>query len=70
MGGGLGVVGLVCVIRAARFSRLVVMFSCLDESISSSRVGPGSRFARDDSSIVCHLWQWGLFVGREWKRLV
>ncbi len=63
MGGGLGVVGLVCVMRAARLSRPVVMFNCLDESKSCSGVGPGSRFVRDNSSIVCHLLAMGVVRG-------
>ncbi len=54
MGGGLGVVELVCVMRAARLSRLVVMFTLLDDSKSCSGVGPGSRFVSDDASMACH----------------
>ena len=63
MGGGLGVVGLVCVMRAARLSRLVVMSSCLDESKSCSGVGPGGRFVSDDASMVCHLLAMGVVRG-------
>ena len=55
MVGGLGDVGLVCVMRAARLSRLMVMFSCLDESKSCRGVGPCSRFVMDDTRIVRHL---------------
>ena len=55
MGGGLGIVGWVCVMRASRLSRLVVMSSCLEESKSCSGVGPGGRFGSDDASMVCHL---------------
>ena len=63
MGGGLGVVGLDCVIRVARLSRLVAMSSCLDESKSCSGVGPGGRFVSVDSSMVCHLWAMGVDRG-------
>jgi len=63
MGGGLGVVGLVWVMRSARRSRLMVMFNCLDESKSCSGVGPGSRFLRDDASIVYHLLAMGVVRG-------
>ncbi len=55
--------GLFVVRRAARLPRLVVMFSCLDESKSSSGVGPGGRFANVDSSMVCHLWAMGVDRG-------
>ena len=63
MGGGLGVVGLVCVMRAARLSRLVVISSCLDECKSCSGVGPGGRFVRDDASMVYHLLAMGVVRG-------
>ena len=63
MGRGLGIVGLICVMRAARLSRLVVMFSCLDKSKSCSGMGPGSRFVRDDASIICHLLAMGVVRG-------
>ena len=62
MGGGLGIVVCICLIRAARLSRLVVMSSCLDESRSCSGVGPSGRFMRYVTSIVCHLLAIG--VGR------
>ena len=65
MGGGLGVVGLVCVMRAARLSRLVVMSSCLDESTICSGVGPGSRFVSNDASMVYHLLATGV-VRESW----
>ena len=52
MGGGLGIVGCFCVIRAARLSRIVVMPSCLDESRSCSGVVPNGRFMSDVASIV------------------
>ena len=55
--------GLVCVMRAARHSRLVVMSSCLDESRSCSGVGPGGRFVSDDASIVCHRMAIGVVRG-------
>ena len=54
-GGGLGIVGYVCVMRAARLPRLVVMSSCLAESRSCSGVGTCGRFMSDVASIVCHL---------------
>ena len=63
MGGGLGVVRLVCFMRAARLSRLVVMSSCVDESKSYSGVGPGGRCMSDDASIVCHLMAMGVVRG-------
>ncbi len=63
MGGGLGVVELVCVMRAARLSRLVVMFSCMDDSKSCSGVGPGSGFVSDDASMACHLLAAGVVRG-------
>jgi hypothetical protein len=55
MGGGLEVVGCVCVMRADRLSILVAMSSCLDESRSCSVVDPGGRFLSDVASIICHL---------------
>ena len=59
----MGVVGCVCVMRAARLSRLVVMSSCLDESRSCSEVGSGGRFVSDVTSIVCHLLAIGVVRG-------
>ena len=59
----LGIVGCVCVMRAARISRLVVMSSCLDESRSCSGVCPGGRFMSDVASIVCHLLAIGVVLG-------
>ncbi len=59
MGGGLLIVGLFAVRRAALLFKLVLMSSCLDESKSCSGVGPGGRFVSVDSSIVCHLWAMG-----------
>jgi len=55
MGNGLGIVRFVCVIRAARLSRLVVMSKCLDESRSCSGVGPGGRLMSEVESNACHL---------------
>ncbi len=55
--------GLFAVRRAARFSKLVVMSSCLDESKSCSGVGPGGRFISVDCSIVFHLWAMGVDRG-------
>ena len=55
MGGGLGIVGCVCVMRASHFSKQVVMSGCLDESMSCSGVGLDGRFMSDVASIVCHL---------------
>ena len=63
MGGGLIVVGCVCVMRAARRSRLVVMFSCLDESKSYSGVGPGGRSTSVSASMACHLLATGVDRG-------
>ena len=63
MGGGLEVVGCVCVMRASRLSMLVVMSSCLDESRSCSGVGPGGRFMSDVTSIVHHLLAIGVHRG-------
>ncbi len=59
----MGIVGWVCVMRAARLSRLVVMSSCLEESKSCSGVGPGGRFVSDDASMVCHLLAMGVVRG-------
>ncbi len=63
MGGGLGVAGLVCLMRADRLSRLVVMSSFLDESKSCSGVGPGSRLVSDDTNMVCHMLAMGAVRG-------
>jgi len=63
MGGGLGIVGWVCVMKAAHLSRLVVMSSCLEESKICSGVGPGGRFVNDDASMVCHLLAIGVVRG-------
>jgi hypothetical protein len=63
MGGGLSVMGLFAVMRAARLSKLVVMSSCLDESNSCSGVGPGGKFVRVASSMVCHLCAIGVARG-------
>ena len=63
MGGGLEIVGCVCVTRAARLSMLAVMSSCLDESRSCSGVGQGGRFMSDIASVVCHLVAIGVFRG-------
>ena len=63
MGGGLLIVVLFVVTRVALLSKLVVMCSCLDESKSCSGVGPGGRFVRVDSSMVCHLWAMGVDRG-------
>jgi len=63
MGGGLGIVRWVCVMRAARLSRMVVMSSCLEESKSCSGVGPGGRFESDAASMICHLLVMGVVRG-------
>ena len=63
MGGGLKIVGWVCVMRAALLSRLVVMSYCLVESRSCSGVGPGGRFVSDVASIVGHLLAIGVVHG-------
>ena len=63
MGDGMGVVGLVCVMRATRLSRLVVMSSCLDESNSCSGLSPGGKFVSYDASMVCHLLAVGVARG-------
>ena len=55
--------GLFDVRRASRLSKLVVMYSCLDESKSCSGVGPGGRFVIVDSSMVCYLWAMGVYRG-------
>ena len=55
MGGGLGIMGCVCVMRATRLSRLVVISSCLDESRNCIGVGLDGRFMSDVASIVCHM---------------
>ncbi len=68
MGGGLKIVGCVCVMRADCLSMLVVMSSCLDESRSCSGVGPSGRFMSDVAIIVCHLAAIG--VVRGWKSFV
>jgi len=59
----MGIMRCVCVMRATRLSRLVVMSSCLDESRSCSGVGPVGRFMRDVASIVCHLLAIGVVRG-------
>ena len=59
----MGVVGCVCVMRAARLSRLVVMSSCLEESRSCSGVSPGGRLMSDVANIVCHLMAIGVVRG-------
>ena len=63
MGGGLGIVGFVCVMRVARLSRLVALPSCLDESRSHSGVGPSGRLMCDVANIVCHLVAIGVVRG-------
>ena len=63
MGGGLGIVRCVCVMREARLSMLVVMSSCLDESRSCSGVGSGGRFLSDVASIVSNLLAIGVVRG-------
>ena len=60
MGGGLLNGGLFDVRRAALFSKLVVMSSCLDEGKSCSGVGPGGRLVSVDSIMVCYLWAMGV----------
>jgi len=55
MGGGLEIVGCVCVMGAANLSMLMVMSSCLDESKSCSGLDPYGRFMSNVTSIVCHL---------------
>ncbi len=63
MGGGLLIVRLFAMRKAALLSKLVVMSSCLDESKSCSGVGPGGRFVSVDSSMSCHLWAMGVDRG-------
>ena len=65
MGGGLEIVGCVCVMRAARLSRLVVMYSFLDESRSYSGVGPSGKFMSDVANIVYHVVASGVVRGSE-----
>ncbi len=63
MGGGLKIVGCICVVRAARLSRLVVMSSYLDESKRCSGVGPSGRFMNNVANIGCHLMAIGVVRG-------
>ena len=49
--------------RVARFSKLVMMSSCLDESMSHSGVGPYGRFMSDVARSVRHLVAIGVVRG-------
>jgi hypothetical protein len=69
MGNGLGIVGFVCVIKAARLSRLGVMSSCLDESRSCTGVDPGGRLMSEVESIACHLVAMGVARGSRVEEL-
>ena len=44
--------GFVCVVRATRLSRLMLMSSCLDDSRSCSGVGSGGRFTSEVNTIA------------------
>ncbi len=55
MGGGLGIVGFVCLNSSTYFERLVGMWSCLDESRRCNEVGSRGRLVCVVESIVCHL---------------
>ena len=57
------IVGRVRVTRVVHLSRLVAMFSCLDESMSYSGMGPNGGFMNDIASIVCHLMSIGVARG-------
>ena len=63
MGNCLRIVGFVCVVRAARLSRLVMMTSCLDASRSCSGIGHGGRLMREINSIACHVMAMGAARG-------
>jgi len=69
MGGGLEIVGLVCVMKAARLSRLVTTSSCLDESMSCNGMGLGGGFMSDVTSIVCHRVAMGVVRGSRVEEL-
>jgi hypothetical protein len=51
----MGIMVCVFVMRAARFSKLVVMSNCLNESMGCSGMGLDGRFTSDVASILCHL---------------
>ncbi len=66
MDGVLGVVRYICRLSSARLSRLVGIFSCLDEKNSGRGVHPGGRGV---NGIACHLVSISVARGAEVDKL-
>ena len=70
MGCALWVMGCICLTSFARLSRLVGLYSFLDESIICNGMGLGGMFVNGFDSKASHVVAMGVARASEWKIFV